>query len=45
MFFYAIFMKTIVQNRLTMHLELAIQMFNQKFFTLQDFPFREANQS
>jgi hypothetical protein len=38
-------MKTKVQNKLTMHLELAIQMFSQKFFTLQDFPFGEANQS
>jgi hypothetical protein len=34
-----------IQNRLTMHLELTIQMFGEKFFTLQDFPFRETNQS
>ncbi len=33
------FMKTKPQNRLTMHLELVIRMFNQKFFTLKTFPF------
>jgi hypothetical protein len=30
-------MKTKLQNTLIMHLELIIQMSNQKFFTLQDF--------
>jgi hypothetical protein len=34
-------MKTKLQNILIVHLELIIQMFNQKFFTLQDFPLGE----
>jgi hypothetical protein len=33
------FMKTKLWNWLTMHLELVIRMFNQKKFTLQNFPF------
>jgi hypothetical protein len=38
-FFTLTFMKTKLQNWLTMQLELVIQMFNQKFFTLQNFLF------
>jgi len=33
------FMKTKLQNRLIMHLELVIHMFRQKLFILQNFPF------
>jgi hypothetical protein len=33
------FMKTKLQNILTMHLELVIHMFSQKYFTLKTFPF------
>ncbi len=32
-------MKTKLNNRLTKHLELIILMFNQKVFTMQNFPF------
>jgi hypothetical protein len=33
------FMKTKLPNILTMHLELVVHMFSQKYFTLKTFPF------
>lgn len=39
------FMKTKLKNQLIMHLELIIQMFNQKFFTTENFPFGTTIQS
>jgi hypothetical protein len=38
-------MKTKLKNQLIMHLELIIQMFNQKFFTTENFPFGTTIQS
>jgi hypothetical protein len=39
------FMKTKLRNQLTVHLELVIQMFGQKFFTIENFPFGTTIQS
>jgi hypothetical protein len=39
-FFTLTFMKTKLKNQLTKHLELFIWMFNQKFFTTQNFSFQ-----
>jgi len=38
-------MKNKLNNRLTKHLELVILMFNQKVFTMQNFPFGVAIQN
>jgi hypothetical protein len=38
-FFTLTFMKTKLKNLLMKHLELIIVMFNQRFFTMQNFPF------
>jgi hypothetical protein len=38
-------MKTKLWNQLTMHLELVIQMFGQKFFTLQNIFLRVVTQN
>jgi hypothetical protein len=39
------FMKNKLRNWLTMHLELVIRMFSQKFFTMENLPFATTIQS
>jgi hypothetical protein len=44
-FFRLTFMKFKLRNQLIVHLELGIWMFNQKLFTMENFPFETSIQS